>query len=207
MPTTAQPPYELLVANFTRPYPSLIRGSDTENQSYTRSRTGFVFQHVMGLGFSRDLTNATATPARSVVVHTLNARMDPFGGTPPPTGDVEVVSDTFAGLSASVFVGPYELVSNRDFVTGGGTAATAANLAAAIDALDEYSATAIGSVVTVEGPDGQFGLRFDADYRGGEMNFDFTYLAEDGVLSQGIGEGPLEPPEILPAGTPNGVAP
>lgn len=207
MPTTAQPPYQLLVANFTRPYPSLIRGADPDTQSYTRSRTGFVFQHVMSLGFSRDLTNATATPARSVVTHTINARMDPFGGTPPPTGDVEVVDDSFAGLSASVFVGPYELVSNRDFVTGGGLAATAANLAAAISELDGYSAIAIGAVVTVEGPQGQFGLRFEADYRGGAQNFDFTYVAEDGVLSQGIGEGPIVPPEILPAGTPNGVAP
>lgn len=207
MPTAAQPPYQLLVANFTRPYPSLIRGADPDTQSYTRSRTGFVFQHVMNLGFSDNLTNDTYGPARSLVTRTLNQTRNPFGGTPPPTGDVEIISDVFAGPSASLFVGPYELVSGRDFATGGGLAATAANLAAAIDALEGYTATPAGAVLTVEGPLGQEGLRFEAAYRGGELNFDFTYVAEEGVLSQGIGGGPIEPPQILPAGTPNGVAP
>lgn len=207
MPTAAQGQYELLVANFSRPYPSLIVGADPDNQSYTRSRTGFLFQHVQKLGFSDVLVSGTYSPARSVVVETTNARLDPFGGTPPPTGDVEVVSDVFAGDSASLFVGQFELVSGRDFATGGGAAATAANIEAAIDALPGYQATAVGAVVTVEGPQGQEGLRFEAAYRGGEQNFDFTYVAETGVLSQGIGEGPVEPPTILPAGLPNGAAP
>lgn len=207
MPTAAQPPYELLVANFSRPTQSLITGSDTSHMAPTKTRTGFIFQHVQNLGFSDNLTNDTYAPARSVVTNTINARLDPFAGTPPPTGDVEVVSDVFAGTSASLFVGPFELVSNRDFVTGGGVAATAANIEAAIDALPGYSASVAGAVVTVNGPQGQAGLRFVAAYRGGEMNFDFTYVADDGVLSQGIGEGPIEPPTILPPGTPNGVAP
>jgi hypothetical protein len=207
MPTTAQPPYELLVANFSRPTQSLIQGSDTANMPPTKTRTGFVFQHVQTLGFSTDLTNDTSTPGRSLITHTLNERMDPFGGTPPPTGDVEVVSDVFAGQSASLFVGPYELVSNRDFVTGGGAAATAANIEAAIDALPGYSASTAGTVVTVNGPQGQAGIRFEATYRGGEMNFSFTYVAGDGVLSQGLANGPIFPPEILPPGTPNGEAP
>jgi hypothetical protein len=207
MPTTAQPQYEILVANFSRPYPSLIFGADPDNQSYTRTRTGFVFQHVQNLGFAADYTNATYTPARSVVTKTVNARLDPFGGTPPPTGDVEVVSDTFAGTSASLFVGQHELVSNRDFVTGGGVAATAANIGVAINLLPGYSASVAGAVVTVNGPAGQEGLRFTASYRAGDLNFDFTYVAETGVLSQGIGNGPIEPATLLPAGVPNGVAP
>lgn len=207
MATAATPQFQLLVANFSRPYPSLIFGADPANQSYTRTRTGFIFQHVQNLGFAADFTNATYSPARSVVTNTLNARMDPFGGTPPPTGDVEVVNDTFAGTSASLFVGPYELVSNRDFVTGGGVGATATNIANAINTLPGYSASALGAVVTVEGPAGQAGIRFCAAYRGGALNFSFTYVAEVGVLSQGIGNGPLEAPTILPAGVPNGVAP
>lgn len=207
MPTTALPPYELLVANFSRPTQSLITGSDTSHMAPTKTRTGFVFQHIETLGFSGDLTNDTRSPARSVVTNTINARMDPFGGTPPPTGDVTVSSDTFAGTSASLFVGEFELVSNRDFATGGGTAATAVNIGAAVDALPGYSATVVGSTVTVDGPQGQHGLRFDAAYRGGDENFTFSYVAQDGALSQGIGGGPIEPPTILPAGSPNGVAP
>jgi hypothetical protein len=207
MPTAAQPQFEILVANFSRPYPSLIFGADPENQSYTRTRTGFVFQHVQNIGFSADYTNATYTPARSLITKTVNARLDPFGGTPPPTGDVEVVSDVFAGTSASLFVGPFELVSNRDFVTGGGAGVTATNITAAINMLPGYSATVAGPVVTVNGPAGQEGLRFSATYRAGALNFDFTYVAETGVLSQGIGNGPIEAATILPAGLPNGVAP
>jgi hypothetical protein len=207
MPTAAQPPYELLVANFSRPTQSLITGSDTSHMAPTKTRTGFIFQHIQCLGFSGDLTNDTATPARSVITKTVNATLDPFGGTPPPQGSLTVDSDVFAGTSASIFVGQFELVSNRDFVTGGGAAVTAANIATAIDALPGYSAGAAGPVVTVNGPQGQEGLRFEATYRGGALNFSFTYLADDGVLSQGIGQGPIEPPTILPAGTPNGVAP
>lgn len=207
MPTAAQPQFQILVANFSRPYPSLITGADPDNQSYTRTRTGFVFQHLQNLGFSTDLTNATGSPARSVVTSTTNGRLDPFGGTPPPTGSLEVTSDVFSGTSASLFVGPFELVSGRDFATGGGVNVTATALAAAIDALPGYSAAAVGAVVTVDGPTGQVGLRFSAKYRGGEQNFTFTYVAESGVLSQGIGDGPVEAPEILPAGVPNGVAP
>jgi hypothetical protein len=207
MPTTAPPPYELLVANLSRPYPSLISGADPDTQSYTRLRTGFIFQHIQNLGFASDHVSATAGPARSLVTNTINALMDPFGGTPPPTGDVTVASDVFVGQSASLFVGPYELVSNRDFVTGGGAATTAANIATAISALPGFSATPAGPVVTVEGPQGQSGLRFDAAYRGGALNFTFAYVADEKVLSQGIGGGPIEPPTILPAGTPNGVAP
>jgi len=207
MPTVAQPPYQLLVANFSRPTQSSIEGSDTSHMAPTKTRTGFIFQHVQNLGFASDHVSGTSSPARSVVTNTINATFDPFGGTPPPTGDVVVASDVFVGQSASLFIGPYELVSNRDFVTGGGTAATATAIATAVSALPGYTGTPAGSTVTVEGPDGQSGLRFDAAYRGGDLNFTFTYVAEDGVLSQGIGGGPIEPPDILPPGTPNGVAP
>ena len=207
MPTIAQPPYELLVANFSRPTQSLITGSDTSHMAPTKTRTGFIFQHVQNLGFASDHVSGTATPARSVVTNTINATFDPFGGTPPPTGDVLVASNVFAGPSASLFVGPYELVSNRDYAVGASTALTAVAIAAAVSALPGYTGTPVASTVTVDGPEGQSGLRFDAAYRGGDLNFTFTYVAQDSVLSQGIGEGPIDPPDILPPGTPNGVAP
>lgn len=207
MPTLALPSYQLLVANFSRPTQSSRFGSDTENMPPTKTRTGFVFQQVQTAGSASELVSGTRSPGRSVIKSTLNQTWDPFAGSPPPTGDVEVTSDTFAGNSASLFLGPYELVSGRDFATGAGAATTASNLADAIDALPGFSASAVGAVVTVNGPQGQQGLRFEAAYRGGTVNFTFTYVAEDGVLSQGIGGGPIDPPDILPAGTPNGVAP
>jgi hypothetical protein len=207
MATASQPSYQLLVANFSRPTQSSESGSDTAEMAPTKTRTGFVFRHVQNLGFASDHTQGTAVGASSVVTSTLNAQFDPFSGTPPPRGDVEVVDNTFAGLSASLFVGPYELVSGRDYLVGGGAAATATAIATAVSNLPGYTGTPAGAVVTVEGPLGQVGLRFEAAYRGGAANFAFTYVDQDGVLSQGIGAGPIEPPTILPPGVPNGVAP
>lgn len=207
MATSAQAPYELLVANFSRPTQSLIVGSDTANMAPTKTRTGFLFQHVQNIGFALDHVSGTSTHASSLITHTINQTLDPFGGTPPPTGDVTVASDVFSGQSASLFIGQFELVSNRDFVTGGGVAATATAIAAAVSALPGYTGTPAGATVTVDGPAGQSGLRFSASYSGGDENFTFTYVASDGVLSQGIGGGPIQPPTILPAGVPNGIAP
>lgn len=207
MSTTAQAPYTLLVANFSRPTQSLETGSDTSHMAPTKTRTGFVFQHVQNIGFASDHTNATAVPARSLITETTNAILDPFGGTPPPTGDVTVASNTFAGQSASLFIGPFELVSGRDYTVGGSTIFTATAIAAAVSALPGYTGTPVASTVTVDGPEGQSGLRFNATYRGGDENFTFAYVANEEVLSQGIGGGPIEPPTILPPGLPNGVAP
>ena len=207
MATASGPQYQLLVANFSRPTQSSEYGSDTSNMAPTKTRTGFTFRHVQNLGFAGDMTHGTSSPGRSLVTNTLNAQFDPFGGTPPATGDVTVADNTFAGTSASLFIGPYELVSGRDYIVGGAAAATATAIATAVSNQPGYTGTPAGAVVTVDGPAGQAGLRFDATYRGGAENFTFTYVDQDGVLSQGIGGGPIEPPGILPAGTPNGVAP
>lgn len=207
MATTAQAPYELLVANFSRPTQSLITGSDTENMSPTKTRTGFLFQNVQTLGFATDHVSGTSSPGRSLVTNTKLGRLDPFVPNDAPEGDVTVASDVFTEHSASLFVGPFELVSNRDFVTGGGVATTATNIETAINALPGYTAVAVGAVVTVTGPRGQLDLRFNAAYRGGDLNFTFVYLQEDGVLGFTQPASPLDPPTILPAGSPNGVAP
>jgi hypothetical protein len=206
MSTIAQPPYTLLVANISRPYPSLITGADPAIQSYHRTRTGFEFQMIQNLGFAKDQIHGPSGTARSLVTSSLLGIMDPSGGTPPPTGDVEVVDNTFSGLSATLQVGPYSLVSNRDFIPGGGVIATATALATAISALPGYTATPAGAVITVEGPEGQVGLKFDAQYAGGAANFSFTYVADERVLGQPIGGGPIFPPNVLPAGVPNGPA-
>jgi len=178
MPTSAIPQYSILVANFSRPTQSHVFGSDTANMAPTKVRTGFTFQCIQTLGFALDHRSSPYGPAYSLITKTWLARMDPFGGTPPPTGDVTVSDNTFAGASASLFVGPYELISSRDYVVGGAPGVTAVNIAAAISNLPGYTGTPAGAVVTVNGPPGQVGLRFEAAYRGGNQNFTFTYVAE-----------------------------
>jgi hypothetical protein len=209
MATTAQAPYTLLVANFSRPTQSLETGSDTSEMPPTKTRTGFQFQPIQNIGLATDHTNATAVPARSLITDTLLATMQPLDPNARPGATLTVASDVFVGHSASVFVGEFELVSDRDFVTGGGAAATATALAAAISALPGYDGTPAGADVTVLGPRGQLRLNLDAAYRGGELNFTFAYLdtTQEGLLGFGVGVKPEEPPVILPPGLPNGVAP
>jgi len=209
MGTSAQAPYELLVANFSRPTQSLINGSDTDNMAPTKTRTGFLFQNIQNLGFATDHVSGTSTPARSLITNTALGTMQPFDPNAAPTGSLTVASDVFVGHSASLFVGPFELISNRDFVTGGGTAATATAIAAAVSSLPGYTGTPAGSDVVIEGPRGQLQLRFTATYRGGELNFTFntTPSNQDDLLGFPPGTHPIEPPVILPAGLPNGVAP
>jgi hypothetical protein len=209
MPTISGPTFELLVANFSRPNPAPGYGADPETSRPTKIRSGFIFRHVQSMGLSADLTNATRCPARSVIVKTLNAQMQPFDPNARPEGDVEVISNVFSGLSASLFVGPFELISGRDFVVGGAVAATATAIADAIDNLPGYDGTAVGAVVTVEGPRGQLGLPFTAAYRGGERNFDFTYLdsTQDGVLGYTPDVNPEEPPTIIPPASLQGSPP
>jgi len=209
MPTAAKVGYEILVANFSRPFPSSITGADPVHDAPTKTRTGFEFTHVQTLGFALDHTQAGA--ARSVVVSSLQQGFEPFPPTALPQASLDVVDNTFAGLSAILYLGPYELVSNRDYVVGAGVNATAAAIGAAIDNLPGYSTVVALANVAVSGPRGQVGLRFDATYRGGNDNFTFNYPAgsPDGVLGYGPspGDGPIKPPHILPPGLPNGVAP
>jgi hypothetical protein len=83
MGTTAQAPYELLVANFSRPTQSLISGSDTDNMAPTKTRTGFLFQNIQNLGFASDHVSGTSTPARSLVTDTSHGHGD---GSSRPSG-------------------------------------------------------------------------------------------------------------------------
>jgi hypothetical protein len=209
MATTSGPIYELLVANFSRPNPAPGYGADPVVSRPTKIRSGFIFRHVQNIGLSTDLTNATRAPARSVITKTLNAQMQPFAPNELPTGVLGVISDVFVGQSASLFVGPYELVSNRDFATGGGAAVTATNIANAINNLPGYVAVPAVTAVTVTGPGGQISLRFDAEYRGGERNFSFVYpnSTQDGFLGFGPGLHPEEPPTIIPPASLQGAPP
>lgn len=205
MATGAQGSYTLLVANFSRPMPSLLVGADPDTAGPTKTRGGFVFGHVQSLGFANSLTQHGQ--ARSLISSTSNMQINPFEASPPaaPTGAVTVASNVFAPGSASLFVGPYELVANRDFTPGGSTAATAGVIAAAIDNLPGYNGEAVGSVVTVTGPLGSApaALPFGAVYRTGTRNFTFVYTGASGYL--GYANSPLHV-DVLPT-TPNYSAP
>lgn len=197
MPGSSQPTFKILVANFSRPMPSLLRGR-LSKVGPVKIRTGFEFRHLSQLGFADTLTGSGA--ARSLVVSTIQENLDPFVEDPPvrATGEVVVIDNAFQGTQVSLLVGPYELASNRDFEIGGSAAATATNIATAISNLPGYDATPAGAVVVVEGPVGAVGdrLRFRAVYRGGVQNFSFVYVGEDNKLGYVI--SPLRPPTILP---------
>lgn len=205
MATGAQGSYTLLVANFSRPTPSLIYGANPDTDGPTKTRGGFVFGHLQNIGFANTLTQHGQ--ARSLITRTTNVQIDPFEATPPahPSGTVTVASNTFAPGSASLLIGPYELVANRDFTPGGGTAATATAIAAAIDNLPGYDGLAAGSDVTVTGPLGAApaSLVFAAVFRTSTRNFTFAYVGATGFL--GYVNSPLHVDE-LPT-TPNWHAP
>lgn len=198
MATGSQGAYTLLVANFSRPMPSLLYGADPDTGGPTKTRSGFVFGHVENLGFSNTLTQHGQ--ARSLVTNTVNVQIDPFEAA--PSGTVTVSSNSFVPGGTVLIVGPFELVANRDFVPGGGTAATATAIGAAINNLRTYSANVVGSDVTVTGPRGAApaSLAFAAVYRTGIRNFTFTYPSVGGFL--GYAASPLHVDE-LPPGTPN----
>jgi hypothetical protein len=198
MPGSSQPKFKVLVANFSKPMPSTLKGSLPE-VGPVKIRTGFEFRHLPMLGST--LYMSQTGQYNGLVTRTYQEQFNPFVVNPPtlPTGDVEVVDNNFQGTSASLWIGPFELAANRDFVVGGGPAATAANIGAAINNLPGYSASVAGSIITVSGPAGATGdsLRFKAVYRGGTRNFDFTYVRNDYELGYAA-NNPVLPPTILP---------
>lgn len=103
-------------------------------------------------------------------------------GSPPSpaTGTIEVVGNTFVGPT-SISIGAYTLVSGTDFQIGALVGNTAVNLAAAIDALPEYSAIAVGAVVTVSGQVLEITL-FNA---GGACPYNFSLTPDNGTLTGG----------------------
>lgn len=203
MATYSQPTFQLLVANFSRPMPSLLVGADPVVAGPTKTRGGFVFGHVGSIG----LIPTLAGYAGSTVSNIVNVGLNPFENIPPtrPTGSLTVASNTFAPGSATVYVGPFELVVYRDWTPGGGVNATATAIAAAITNLPGYDATAAVATVSVEGPLGAApaSLRFGASYRGLTRNFTLTYVGQNEFL--GYTNSPLTI-EILPT-TPNHYPP
>lgn len=89
--------------------------------------------------------------------------------------EITVASNNFTSR-AVLYLHTYKLISGLDWVVGGGINDSATNLAAAINTLDGFSATAVGAVITVLGPKGAagFGIPFRSSYDGAIVNFTFS---------------------------------
>lgn len=183
----SQPRFKILVANLSAP-------TSAKGVPAPKLRAGFQMSMVPLLGRPQGMLGGTMATLRTV----SGTYFDASAGIPVrPTAALEVVSNTFAGNSALLAVGPFTLVSHVHFVPGGGVAATATALAAAISALPGYTATPAGAVVTVQGPRGALGIQvqFSAKYTGGEANYRFTWPSVPGEL--GYTSTPLVGAEIL----------
>lgn len=110
------------------------------------------------------------------------------GTIAPSTGEVVVANNDFSTGKTKLTLGIYELIADEHYVVAGTTADTAVNLTAAIENLPEFSATVLGSTVSIEGPNGPNGGNevFKVLYTGTVVNF--TMTPTEGTLTVG---GPI----------------
>lgn len=185
----AQPKFRMLVANIDG------AGDPSRGRNPSKLRQAFEVQNfveVAGQGPDTKI-RARAAPGLSSARGLRTYTTDP--AFPAPSGcTITVVDNTFT-YAAKLYLGPYVLVSGVDYTVGGAVGATATNLAAAIDALPGFSASAVGAVITVTGPLGEVGneLRFSAVYSGSVQNL--TLSPTTGFMANG--EPFLGPPLIL----------
>ena len=149
------------------------------------SRTGGVYTRIFEYGRTFD--------RRSPGVHTLLGKLT--GLYVRASADLTVVDNTFTNL-AIVFIGDYTFTSGVDYAVGAGVNNTATNLAAAIDGIGGYEASAVGAVVTVTAPLGPNGDNtfVDAEYTGTVQNF--TVVPSTWYMTGG--QPYVGPPDILP---------
>ena len=121
--------------------------------------------------------------APGISAHHTNARM---GGAPgPQTAQLTVADNDFSTGIARLILGDYELISALDYVIGGGVNATATNLAAAIDALTEFSAVPTAAVVDIQYHGGAANeVDFKVVHEGTQTNFT-PLVPADGMMIRG----------------------
>jgi len=173
-PQSAQPPYQLLVANFSKPHTPEF---GTTGSNPIRTRSGFEWQNTSFLSYGQDA-------ARNTVVGTGTGSLL----TNPPwtnqTGSVTINDNDFTTGRAFVFIGRYVLEAGEDFAIGGAVGATATNLALAISRLTGYTATPAGAVVNVVGPLGSQRLTWRTQVFGTKANFS-AITPDSGFLAPG----------------------
>lgn len=170
---SAQPPFTMLVAN-------LAGGSNPSrgpSGNPVKIRKSFTFQHFPELGGR----GPEITP-QSLDTPGTATRWGHVEYTVPPvpvnaTGTITVASNAFGGPT-TVRIGQYDFTSGEDFAIGAGVNNTATNLAAAIDALPEYSAVAVGAAITVTGLAGVLGNAVLFAATGSSPN-NFTFSPDD----------------------------
>ena len=164
-----QKPFKILVAN--------LKGSSDPSRGAAfnpvKQRTGFTLQHFVEVGGRGQdtfpLSRSTPGTATRVGHATYTVANTPVRGT----GTITVANNTFLGPT-TVTVGKYTFQSGYDFAIGAAVGNTATNLAAAIDATLEYSAAAVGAVITVTGVFGPIGNEV-AFFAGGASPNNFTF--------------------------------
>lgn len=187
---TASKPFKILVAN-------LAGGSDPSlgrRGNPVKVRTGFVMQLISEVpsveGDSKTLS--PWTPGTT----TRMGLLDYTTGTTPvaSTGTIQVIENNFQG-GATLFVGPYVLSAGTEFDVGATADETATFIAAAIDGLEPFTASAVGDTVTVTGPFGLVGntLPFSFESTGAYVNF--ALMPSGGFFNNA--EPTLGPPQIL----------
>jgi len=188
--TTAVPTFKLLVGHHAY-------GSDpSRGVNAPTIRHAFVqqyFPEVPGRGEDKGPgTTDWKTPGTGTRQGKLTYPKPP--ATLEATGIITVQFNDFA-LPTTLYLGKYTLVSGEDYAVGVTALLTAASLAAAIDALLEYSASVFGAVITVYGPVGPDGndARFEVSYAGATQNF---LLAPDSGSLE-LGTPVIGPPEII----------
>lgn len=109
-------------------------------------------------------------------------------------GQFTVADNNFTTGRAVLVLGNYRLISNIDFIPGGGVVATAAAICAAIDRLPGFDAAPLGANVVVgyySGPADE--IEFRAEHYGTVVNFT-PFVPATGELLTGSPD--IEPPVL-----------
>lgn len=185
---TASPKFKILVANLS----GASDPSKGTTGNPTKKRTAFEMQQFSErMTSDEELDRAGPHPGTTQRQGLLTFPSD----TPvAATGTLTVANNTFTN-PAVLYLGNYVIRSGDDFTVGGSTSATATALAAAIDALPEFAASAATDDVTITGPVGPNGnlVRFEVVFEGTVENYT---LDPDGGFLTG-GEPTLGPVSIL----------
>ena len=155
---SAPVPTKILVANLT--------GSKDEQGNPIKARTSFSYQ---------TLFDITGNPLQGNLV----------GNASNAVGVISVLDNDFQDV-ATIFLGTHLIISGIDWEIGVDAGTSATNLAAYIDSLLEFSASAVGTDITITGAKGYLSdqIVFKAEYIGSVVNFSFTpttgYLGSGG---------------------------
>ena len=162
--TRVSKPFTTLVAN--------LSGQLDVNGNPVKLRTGFDQQIVSSLKSEGHVNN-------------IMGRLDTSLGFVQSSGTVTVIDNDFTTGQTLLYLGEFELIAGIHFVVGGDVNATSVNLAAAIDNLSGFSATAVAPVVTILGPTGPDSdqIGFSVVYEGTKTNYTLAPLS--GSLLQG----------------------